>query len=575
MAVLSAPFPYHGAKSRIAADVWAAFGEVGVFSEPFCGSCAVLLASPRISPREIVNDQNGHIANFWRAIRADPEAVAYWADYPSFHHDLTARHSWLIQWARTSSRRLIEDADWYDVKAAGWWVFGISLWIGGGWCVDVGQEAARDQQPAPTKPKGTVGVAAQRSRIPQQGDKRLLINPKDAGGTGVSAQRLNVPGAEDRMPKIVNRNGGAGVSAQRERIPRMLSGGGGNGVAVQRESIPKMASRPGADGVSAQRLNIPGDKVPKMASRTAGGQGVSAQRTDIPVVPEPSDRQPRTYSHPGGERVSAQRRNVPGARDQMPKVVAVGGGFGVSAQRPTVPDQRPHVADRSAGGNGVAAQRTNLPDQRPFTNPVGGGNGVSAQRHNLPDGIPHMADRPGARGVSAQRRELDSMPALPARGSGQGVAAARRELEGYIGNGDRLLWWFENLAQRFARVITLNRDWTSAVTPTVLQHTPSSPKPPVGILLDPPYRTTTGRSDTLYHSDFRGESESVAEAAYVWAVEHGEVYRIAYCCHVDDFPVPEGWRVADYPLAQGRAGAADRVMYSPACEVPAEQGRLI
>jgi hypothetical protein len=47
--------------------------------------------------------------------------------------DLTARHLWLCQQAEFRER-MKSDPDYYDVKIAGWWVYGISAWIGGGWC---------------------------------------------------------------------------------------------------------------------------------------------------------------------------------------------------------------------------------------------------------------------------------------------------------------------------------------------------------------------------------------------------------------------------------------------------------
>ena len=130
---------------------------------------------------------------------------------------------------------------------------------------------------------------------------------------------------------------------------------------------------------------------------------------------------------------------------------------------------------------------------------------------------------------------------------------------------------FYELAQRLFRVITLNRDWRSAVTPTVLQQTPTGPKPDVAIFLDPPYRTDTGRSKHLYQSDFDGNSDDAAESSYVWAREHGERYRIAYCCHEDDFPVPPGWDYHDFNFpGPNSTKKHDRVMFSPACLEPGE-----
>ena len=131
---LSAPFPYYGGKSRWADDVWHRFGKPDVYSEPFAGSLAVLLACPNPARSEIVCDTNGFICNFWRAVSADPESVAEAADYPTIHQDLAARHIWLRKWGDENAHRLQEDPRYFDVEAAGWWVWGISMWIGSGWC---------------------------------------------------------------------------------------------------------------------------------------------------------------------------------------------------------------------------------------------------------------------------------------------------------------------------------------------------------------------------------------------------------------------------------------------------------
>ena len=124
-----------------------------------------------------------------------------------------------------------------------------------------------------------------------------------------------------------------------------------------------------------------------------------------------------------------------------------------------------------------------------------------------------------------------------------------------------------DLQDRLSRVVTLNRSWEHAVTPTLLMHTPSSPKPPVAVFLDPPYRTDR-RSTGLYGSDLDGTSDDVAVAAYRWAVEHGEVYRIAYACHEGDFELPEGWTVETMSFRKGGDGREDCVMFSPRCLPP-------
>lgn len=128
------PFPYFGGKRRIAGVVWARFGDVPNYVEPFLGGGAVLLARPHAPGTETVNDKDAHLANFWRATQHDPEAVARWADWPVSELDLHARHRWLVTTGAARVERLRTDPEHYDAQAAGWWVWGICQWIGGGWC---------------------------------------------------------------------------------------------------------------------------------------------------------------------------------------------------------------------------------------------------------------------------------------------------------------------------------------------------------------------------------------------------------------------------------------------------------
>jgi DNA adenine methylase len=65
------PFPYAGGKARIAGQVAALLPEHGTYVEPFFGGGSLLLAIPR-APREVVNDLNGELTNFWRQLRDHP-----------------------------------------------------------------------------------------------------------------------------------------------------------------------------------------------------------------------------------------------------------------------------------------------------------------------------------------------------------------------------------------------------------------------------------------------------------------------------------------------------------------------
>jgi hypothetical protein len=132
---LRAPFPWFGGKSRAASLIWEGLGDVRNYVEPFAGSLAVMLARPTEARIETVNDLDCYLANFWRAVALDPEAVAAAADWPVNEADLHARHRWLVDRAEFRER-MRSDPDFYDAKIAGWWAWGLSCWIGGGWCAN-------------------------------------------------------------------------------------------------------------------------------------------------------------------------------------------------------------------------------------------------------------------------------------------------------------------------------------------------------------------------------------------------------------------------------------------------------
>lgn len=136
----------------VADAVWEALGPVTNYIEPFAGSAAVLLARPQpFTGTETINDANGYVANFWRAVSQDPEAVARHADHPVLENDLHARHRWL--WERRDQLRaqLEADPEWCDPKIAGWWVWGMGTFFTGAWCV---------RNPNRSKPDCAGGVMA-------------------------------------------------------------------------------------------------------------------------------------------------------------------------------------------------------------------------------------------------------------------------------------------------------------------------------------------------------------------------------------------------------------------------------
>jgi hypothetical protein len=185
-AYIPSPFPYFGGKSRVAAEIWSRFGDVPNFVDPFCGSMAVLLARPHESGTETVNDIDCYLVNFWRAIRACPDEVAAWADWPVSEIDLIARHRWLL--SQTDFRdKMKADPHHCDAQVAGWWVWGACAWIGQGWCH--GWQRGHGHQPEQLPHLGDAGRGINR-KLPHLGDAGRGINRKlpHLGDAGRGAQ---------------------------------------------------------------------------------------------------------------------------------------------------------------------------------------------------------------------------------------------------------------------------------------------------------------------------------------------------------------------------------------------------
>jgi hypothetical protein len=122
------------------------------YVEPFFGSGAVLLGRPTEPQTETVNDLDCYLANFWRALRADPDAVAEAADWPVNEADILARHRWLLS-QEEFRQRIRTDAEYYDPRIAGWWVWGCCQWIGSGWCDVKSYERHKNTRPQIKKKK--------------------------------------------------------------------------------------------------------------------------------------------------------------------------------------------------------------------------------------------------------------------------------------------------------------------------------------------------------------------------------------------------------------------------------------
>jgi len=179
---LKAPFPYFGGKSKIAPRVWEAFGDIKNYVEPFFGSGACLLAAPWPADRiETVNDKDGMVSNFWRALQKDPEQVAHFADWPVNENDLHARHYWLTQQRESLQAKLEGDPEYCDTKIAGWWVWGICAWIGREFCNSPGPWVVRDGELINTKDGDGISRYLPHLGNAGRGINRILPHLGDAG----------------------------------------------------------------------------------------------------------------------------------------------------------------------------------------------------------------------------------------------------------------------------------------------------------------------------------------------------------------------------------------------------------
>lgn len=120
-------WPYFGAKTCAARTIWQLLGDVPIYIEPFCGTCATLLARPGWRPgqhrNEVVNDADGLLVNTLRAIRYRPSIVLRHAGTQTSEIDMHARQTKLAQVDTGALRAWLEASPTaYDPVLAGWWL---------------------------------------------------------------------------------------------------------------------------------------------------------------------------------------------------------------------------------------------------------------------------------------------------------------------------------------------------------------------------------------------------------------------------------------------------------------------
>jgi hypothetical protein len=250
--LLRAPFPWFGGKRRVADVAWRALGaDVANYVEPFAGSLAVLLGRPGGAGKiETVNDIDRYLANFWRAIQHAPGEVAEWADGPVNEADMHARHLWLVN-QKEFRERMHTDPDFFDAKIAGWWVWGICQWIGGGWCTVPWQRKRPRMDAAPGT--GVHGSGRERAHWQQR-----PAMTGDHPGNGVHSEAAYSPG---RRPSLGSEGQGVHLSRQMPELRIYGNGDGATGKGIHSGGflrkheagarLPSLGNDRGISGVAA------------------------------------------------------------------------------------------------------------------------------------------------------------------------------------------------------------------------------------------------------------------------------------------------------------------------------------
>jgi hypothetical protein len=137
--------------------------------------------------------------------------------------DLHARHRWLVysEHAAEWRRMMRTDPDHFDAKIAGWWCWGLCMWIGSGWC-DVGAEASNRVKLTGGPEDHGMGIHASGGAKIWEGRGSALIGSERSVGRGVTKMTKDgkTPG---KMPRMTGARKGdeyyGGLGVHMEQIP--------------------------------------------------------------------------------------------------------------------------------------------------------------------------------------------------------------------------------------------------------------------------------------------------------------------------------------------------------------------
>lgn len=245
---------------------------VGLVKKEFVGHrCVIAIETDtRTFIAEGLASHNCYLANFWRAVKHDPEGVAKWSDSPVNEADLHANHRWLVETARERAERVMTDPDFFDVQIAGRWVHGQCLWIGSGWCQrnETTGRAGYGVEQYLTGEQGVIRSAASRSGENPSRQRKRQAASRDGESYGVHKKRF----------AGVGNDSGAGVHAERSR--RWQGGGQGGGSGVHAPTLtrqkPELRGDAGATGSGIHASGFD-RRYGNRFDASAQGHGINAQ----------------------------------------------------------------------------------------------------------------------------------------------------------------------------------------------------------------------------------------------------------------------------------------------------------
>lgn len=190
---LRAPIVGLGNKYQAFKLIWQRLGTGGTYIEPFAYTASTALSNPapHLLSKEIINDHNGFVTNFWRAIKHDYERTAFYADMPLSHLDFVASERRLLHYQADLPKMLNEDIAFFDPILAGLWAYYLALSIDIGRHLHIGEFTGASQTVSVGK-----GVSIGRANTPfwdgnlEDGDEWRLSGNRLFGWFKALALRL-------------------------------------------------------------------------------------------------------------------------------------------------------------------------------------------------------------------------------------------------------------------------------------------------------------------------------------------------------------------------------------------------